>query len=207
MRVNVDFIKKISLLAVCSALLICSADVYAKDITRSCRGYYYGSVLSIEPKNSYRTSKVGIPLDTINIGFSDRTFSAEAGCGELVPNRCRERAREELLSCAKAHVSAPNQKPVACGGNDPNKYPITDLFAMIKEKACGQLTTKDAVRISDLFPKDYTLSVLVGIFIDGDDNCGKKDPGITTVDGHKFHITGNKLFLREPLKIISVNCP
>jgi hypothetical protein len=189
-----------------SIFSIISSKAFAKDITRSCHAHYVGTVESIELDRNGRSQKVGVPYETINFSFQDRDFSAEAGCGDLVPNRCRERAREKLLACAKAHVASPDKKPESCS-NDVKRYSIQDLPPMIKEKACGALITRDQLRISDLLPRNYRISVMLGIFIDGDDDCGKKDPGTTTIDGNKYNIEGNKLFLKEPLKSFAVSCP
>jgi hypothetical protein len=176
--------------------------VLADNIKRSCKAHYFGWVNRIESSQG----SLNIPMQTISFAFSDKEFSAQGGCGKLVPNRCRKRARDKLLACAKAHVKSPNQAPGECRSNDVTRYPIQNLTSMIKEKACGPLTSKDGIRVTAILKRPYQVKVTLGVFVSGDDDCGYRKPGTTVVDGQKFSIEGNQLFLSEPLKNFTFTC-
>lgn len=51
-------------------------------------------------------------------GGSFGNFTGKGGCGSTVPNRCRERARDNALSCMSTHwdIRWENRRPEACLG-------------------------------------------------------------------------------------------
>lgn len=183
-------------------LLTIFPEGFADNIKRSCKANYFGWVTRLETSQT----TLNIPLEAIGFELRDNEFSAQGGCGKLVPNRCRRRARNKVLACAKAHVNSPNQPPGECRENAITRYPIQNLTSAIKEKACGVLKTRDGVRISALLSRPYKVQVLLGVRVYGSDDCGFRKPGKTVVDGQRYPIKGNKLFLREPLKTFNITC-
>jgi hypothetical protein len=67
-------------------------------------------------------------------------FQARGGCGKIVPNRCRERARERARACMSATWKAPN--PADCstdaitGVNSEFRRVVGDLGGAILWNAC-----------------------------------------------------------------------
>lgn len=202
MEFNSALKKTTVLLVALLGLSIIGTEVPADNIKRSCKAHYFGWVTRIDSNQG----RLNVPMQTISFAFSDHEFSAQGGCGKLVPNRCRKRARNKLLACAKAHVNSPNQPPAECRPNALTRYPIQNLTSMIKEKACGALKSKDGIRVTDILSKPYQVKVVLGVFVSGDDDCGYRKPGKTVVDGQRYSIQGNKLFLSEPLKSFSFTC-
>lgn len=202
MRFNIELKRLMILLIVLLGLLAIGTEVFADNIKRSCNAYYFGWVTRIESNQG----TLNIPMQAINFALSDKKFSAQGGCGKLVPNRCRKRARDKLLSCAKAQVNSPNQTPQECRENKLTRYPIQNLTSAIKEKACGELKSRDGIRISALLSRPYKVKVLLGVSVHGDDDCGYRKPGKAVVDGQRYPIEGNKLFLSEPLKSFTITC-
>lgn len=195
--------KRITILpVVLLGLSIIGTGVFADNIKRSCQAEYYAWVKSINSDG--RT--LNVPAQAIGFAFRDHNFSAKGGCGKLVPNRCRNRARDTLLACAKAQVNAPQQKPQECRGNAITRYPIQDLTPIIKEKACGELVSKDGIRVSTLLKKPYQVTVMVGVYVSGDNGCGFSKHRTAVVEGQKYTIQGNSIFSREPLKSFTFTC-
>jgi len=190
------------LLVALLGLLAIGTEVFADNIKRSCNAYYFGWVARFESSQG----TLNIPMQAINFALSDKKFIAKGGCGKLVPNRCRKRARDKLLACAKAQVNSPNQPPQECRENTLTSYPIQNLTSAIKEKACGELKTRDGIRISALLSRPYKVQVMIGVSVHGGDDCGYRKPGKSVVDGQSYPIEGNKLFLSEPLKSFTINC-
>jgi hypothetical protein len=188
----------------CFSLL--AVGVRADNIKRGCSAQYYGQVLGITFNVNGRERKLGVPYQSIPIGFIDKEIKSEAGCGQLVPNRCRERARERLVACAKAQVQSLSKVPKECLSNSLTAYPIQDLYALVTAKACSGLMTRDGIRITDLLAKPYKLDVLVGIDVRGDDDCGLEESRTVVVDGQNYKTEGNKLFLQEPVKQLTITC-
>jgi hypothetical protein len=186
---------------------IIGTKVYAGNIKRSCNAHYYGMVQSISFTSDGVTKTLNLPFETLNFRLSDYTMSAQGGCGKLVPNRCRKRARDKLLTCTREHVASPNQLPTACGPDAFKRFQNTNLVSAIKKQTCGQLRTKDGIRISDIIPAHRQVQVLLGVHINGKDDCGKEKPGSTTIDGKRYSIKGNKIFLSMPLKTFRFTCP
>jgi hypothetical protein len=197
-----DLKKAMILLIAVLGLSIIGTDVLADNIKRSCKAQYYAWVDRIESSQG----TLNIPMQTISFGFQKKEISAQGGCGKLVPNRCRKRARDKLLACVKAHVKSPNQAPGECREKDVTRYPIQNLASMIKEKACGQLKSRDGIRVTDILPRPYKVWVTVGVHVSGNDDCGYRKPGTTVVGGQKYKIEGNKLFLSTPLEKFTFTC-
>ena len=197
--------KKIAVLPVILiGLSISCTEAFAANIKRSCSATYSAMVDSV----TFNSKTVGLPYEVVQVGSISDSFSAQAGCGKLVPNRCRKRARNKLLACARAHVKSPNQLPQACQPNNIKKYPGANLHSIIKAKACkSELGTKNMLRVRKFLPSQYQLNVLLKIHVRGGDDCGIKKPGRVTVDGRKHKRNGNKIFVSEPLKHFSVSCP
>jgi hypothetical protein len=195
------------LFVVCLGGTLIGPAVLAGNIKRSCSAEYYGMVQSISFTSDGVTKTLNLPFETLNFRLSDYTMSAQGGCGKLVPNRCRKRARDKLLTCTKEHVASPNQLPTACGPDAFKRFQNTNLVSAIKKQTCGQLRTKDGIRISDIIPAHRQVQVLLGVHINGKDDCGKEKPGITTIDGKRYSIKGNKIFLSTPLKTFRFTCP
>ena len=70
-------------------------------------------------------------------------FSARRGCGKVVPNRCRRRARDSAENCMKAHWALEKQgrkgTPSQCqpvGDLGCKGYNVQDLRKSIKKSAC-----------------------------------------------------------------------
>ena len=202
MKPNRDFAKAIILLIAVLGLSIIGTSVLADNIKRSCKANYFAWVDRIESSQG----TLNIPMQTISFAFPEKEFIAQGGCGKLVPNRCRKRARDKLLACSKAHVNSPNQAPGECREKDVTRYPIQNLASMIKEKACGPLRSKDGIKVTAILMRPYQVSVTAGVHVHGNDDCGYRKPGTTSVDGQKFKIEGNQLFLSEPLKKFTFTC-
>ena len=185
-------------------LSLIGTDAFAANIKRSCSANYSASVSTI----TFNSKNVGLPYEAVQVGYISDAFSAEGGCGKLVPNRCRKRARDKLLACARAHANSPNQLPQACSPNNIKNYPGANLQSIIKTKACkSQLGTSNLLKIRKFLPSQYKLNVLLKVKVRGDDDCGMKKPGKVTVDGKIHKRNGNKIFVVEPLKQFSVSCP
>jgi hypothetical protein len=195
------------LLMVFLGLSIIVTEVLAGNIKRSCNAHYYGMVQSISFTSDGQLKTLKLPFESLNFSLANYKMSAQGGCGKLVPNRCRKRARDKLIACTKAHVAAPNQIPTTCGPETFKRFQNKDLISAIKEQTCGQLVTKDGIRLSTIIPSRRQVQVLLGVFIDGKDWCGKEKPGKTTIAGQRYNIDGNKFYLKEPLKTFTLTCP
>lgn len=187
-------------------LSLSGTKVLAGNIKRSCNAHYYGMVQRINVSINGQPRTLNLPFESLNFRI-DRDITAQGGCGKMVPNRCRKRARDKLLACTKAHVASPNQLPTTCGPDAFKRYQDKNLLAIIKEKTCGSLRTKDGIQISDVLPAQRQVQVLLGVHIRGKDDCGKKKPGKTTVAGRPYKIDGNKFYLQQPLRTFTITCP
>ncbi len=199
--------KALVLLAVSLGFSLIGGDVLASNIKRSCSANYYGTVNYFKYKHNDRDQFFGLPSGVVNVSYRELPFTAEGGCGRLVPNRCRARARDKLLACAKAHASSPDQIPEACGPNAMKTYPIQNLRSTLKEKFCGPLDSRDGIKITKLIPQPYKVGVTIGVHIRGNDDCGKKNPGTVIVDGKRYRASGNKIYLSQPVKTMELSCP
>lgn len=182
-----------------------AADANAGNIKRSCYAYYHATVNSITFDNGTGEKTVGLPLESVTVGDSNKRFTAEAGCGKLVPNRCRKRARNKLLACVKAHANSPSRLPAEC--KQVKNYAGADLIATtVKPMLCGKLATKDGIRLTAFLARPYKLKVLLGVSVHGGDDCGVRKPGREIVDGQNYKVRGNKLFVSKFVKSFNVTC-
>lgn len=118
---------KKSVLAVASVALalLCVSAPASATIYRSC-----SATLTM----SWLGSSSGPP-------FPDRvldTFSARRGCGNLVPNRCRERARTSLKQCFDAAIATPGVLPELCQSNGVSGYDVGRLDRAMQRKLCEE---------------------------------------------------------------------
>ncbi len=104
-------------------------------LKRSCNGAYVAE---------YKTASGQIGKLTFG------GIQATGGCGRLVPNRCRERARNALLKCMEKHEFANKPStPIECTSkNRVRKYPYkniaigTKIFQDVAKISGGKLPTK-----------------------------------------------------------------
>ncbi len=76
-------------------------------------------------------------------------FSARAGCGRFVPNRCRSRAKAKALDCIKKHWNGRfnDFTPTECTETSSvTNYQYTELLAELADQICGTYDT-DSVRV------------------------------------------------------------
>lgn len=66
------------------------------------------------------------------------TFSATRGCGNWVPNRCRERARTSLKQCFDAAIAKPGVMPQLCQSNGVKGYDVGRLGTAMTRKLCEE---------------------------------------------------------------------
>lgn len=97
-------------------------------IVRHCKSAYELQYLSING-DSFPNGK--------RLRFGD--FTSRGGCGNLVPNRCRERARSYAQTCMKTHWATrwDRQTPAQCGGaSGVLGYGTRDLKRDLELRAC-----------------------------------------------------------------------
>jgi hypothetical protein len=117
-RIKFDAKRTLTILMLVLSMFIVSYSAHA--ITRSCNANY-----KIDPRNN-----------ALNVIYSG-TFSASAGCGKFVPNRCRIRARKKLQKCMKTHWNLKNKRyaPEAC--RNVRNYPFSNLNKQLKNYICN----------------------------------------------------------------------
>lgn len=185
-------------------LPLITTDALAANIKRSCSATYSAMLDRV----TYDSKNIGMPYEVVQVGYISEAFTAQGGCGKLVPNRCRKRARNKLLACVRAHANSPNQLPAACASNNVKNYPGANLPSIIKAKACKSvLGTSNHLKIKSFLPSQYQLKVLLKVNVRGDDDCGMRKPGKAMVDGKRYNRRGNKFYVTEPLKHFTVTCP
>ncbi|MBT8496059.1 MAG: hypothetical protein KJO07_23650 [Deltaproteobacteria bacterium] len=205
MRIEANVTRASFVVAAVIAVTSIGIEASAGNIKRSCNAYYYATIESITFDNGTGERTVSLPLESLNVGDSNKRFAADAGCGKLVPNRCRKRARNKLLACVKAHARSPKRLPVACKAL--KSYVGANLVTTtIKPMVCGKLITKGGIRLTDFLTGSYKLKVLLGVSVHGGDDCGVSKPGRTTVDGKSYKMKGNKLFASQYVKSFAITC-
>ena len=96
-------IKKAAVLpAILVGLSLISTQALAENIKRSCSATYSAMVDRV----TYESKNIGLPYEIVQVGDIGEAFTAQGGCGKLVPNRCRKRARNKLLACARARSAS-----------------------------------------------------------------------------------------------------
>jgi len=197
--------------AILVGLSIISSVAHASNIKRSCSATYRTMVDSV----TFNSRTVKLPYNFAYAGYTSDSFSAEGGCGKLVPNRCRKRARNKLLACARAHVKSPGNLPQECRPNKIKRYPGANLQSIIKAKVCkSRLPVKKVPTfgIREFLPSHYQVNVLLEIFVSGNEGCGVKTPGVVSLENQRhfrdrYPREGDTFFINEPLKHFSISCP
>lgn len=215
--------KKIGiLLTMLLALSIFSTELFAIQITRECKAHYYAMVTSFSYENEKGDKKfVSIPYGEMRVDLKRSLTYAGGSCGELVPNRCRKRARDKLIECGWFHAKFPNDVVNAACSRIRSGYeawtdPVTPLD-VAKQNVCKRpldySTGNNKMRgvdVTTLFPENYTVNFIMGVHTYGKKGCGSKNPDtFTTLDGERF---GRKKgsssgHLFTPLKSFTVTCP
>lgn len=162
--------------AICASFMIAPA-AHSDGIERSCRAYYSFHLSSLNNEQGQWLVAIG---DIAGAG-TENGFTARRGCGQLVPNRCRQRASEALMACMKAHAKNPAQVPDECRSNGVQNYPVDNLGELVRTKACEYVRTKGKVNPTFLPPK-YSVKTTIKGQISGDDGCGVGNPHVATVD-------------------------
>ena len=86
------------------------------DITRSCNAYFEGNTF-------HGTTKVN-------------PFTSKGHCGNLFPNRCRERARKTAHICMDAHWKSKGAPPQKCRVGGIMGYDMQDFTNVLGSKVC-----------------------------------------------------------------------
>lgn len=109
-----------------AAVLLCTAvSLPAFAIERSCN-----ATLSM----SWLGSSNGPPFPVQELD----TFSARRSCGALVPNRCRERARNALNQCFSTAIAKKNALPTECISNGVRGYDVGRLDKAMERALCKE---------------------------------------------------------------------
>jgi len=186
---------------------------YDTKIKRTCKASYIGQVIGINYSYNRSTGKMEkyLPIpSTEKVEVSSSIFKARRGCGKSVPNRCRKRARNSLLNCAKAVTQFPNMGvvPNECRVDSIENYPTNMIFDMGR-RVCEPLRTRRGMLLTT-FPKPYFVHLMLSIDIWGNKGCGKKGLGKTTVIGGQNYpirgISGEYSYVRFPLKQFTIDC-
>ena len=81
--------------------------------------------------------------------FKSPSFTGKGRCGRLVPNRCRERAAENLKRCVNSHwlskvVNGAQLKPKECTTEDRvYNYPYVNFRSELEKSACDYFKEDD----------------------------------------------------------------
>lgn len=128
----------------------------AGNVTRHCDGWYYMDVVK---ENDTPVSR--------GTSYSLGDFSGEGSCGSTVKNRCRERARDKLRACYKAHwqVRWDRERPEACTqSKGVQRYAIDDIKKQMEVQVCCD---------PDAAGRNSAVVDLYGV-TSGDNGCGAK---------------------------------
>ncbi len=109
-------------------LLILGGGTVNADTVRRCQSYYELQYLSINDDPIQSGPK---------IRFGD--FESRGNCGNLVPNRCRERARGHAQNCIKKHWETrwTGTKPDLCTYNrGVESYNVQDIKKQLEFMTC-----------------------------------------------------------------------
>lgn len=108
---------------------VSSEEGFAKNIRRTCHAWYRCYAMMID----------GVPPPS-DVGISGLPrFTAEGGCGEFVPDRCRERAREAAKDCATDHWINRRARtiPMSCfPHNGVRNYVTRDIEWELNKAVC-----------------------------------------------------------------------
>jgi len=75
-----------------------------------------------------------------SIGF----FSSRGGCGCIVPNRCRRRARDRAHKCMADHFLSSGSLPESCQHTSISGYPFRLPPTSIRQGICRNLIDKSS---------------------------------------------------------------
>lgn len=126
---------KLNILAVFILLL---PSVLHADIQRSCQAYYEIERVAVVIPPPHPPA-VGVERILIKLGH----FSAKGSCGRVVPNRCRERARNLAHRCMSDHWAVlrgvGDMGTAPCTGSSIVNYPISNeyLKGVINDWVCN----------------------------------------------------------------------
>jgi hypothetical protein len=160
---------KIALLILACVLLpqIAEARIY-----RSCKGHYKVAVLSAD--QPAERSGFSIPASPPSTDCSAEYQSptrlvAKGGCGDLAPDLCRNRARDQLALCMQVHWAANRGLvPSQCNGIPGYASKVGVLMRAIERLACCP------------YPKRTFAEVEVTGEIWGNSGCGNQSGNITS---------------------------
>jgi len=110
-------------------------------VERSCDGGYQLSFTRINGEKPAKSSLMEFGK-----------FGARRGCGKSVPNRCRERAREAILTCGERHWGrlTEGDAPAQCSGDEGiRNYSVASMQLEVERVACcATKTSFDSVQVS-----------------------------------------------------------
>jgi hypothetical protein len=111
-------------------------------IYRSCKGQYKVTLLTIDDapvRGAFSIPQLASPSNPdCTVEYSDPTrLVARGGCGDTVPNLCRNRARDELALCTQVHW-ANNSGPVPWQCNSIPGYAqrVGIIWRLIERGTC-----------------------------------------------------------------------
>jgi hypothetical protein len=186
-------------------LFLFNTNIFAKNIKRTCNAEYSIYMYDARVPN---TTRVLFRINQEAKGTaveSYRKFTAKGGCGKLVPNRCRKRARNAILDCTRAHAKHPSKTPAECNSKNIMNYKINDFNTLIKKTVCLWIGSQRGVDKSFL-QEPFEVDTLVKININGKKGCGKKNPANIDIGGQTYKVYGNDSYLKEPLKRYKILC-
>ncbi|MEE2785844.1 MAG: hypothetical protein VX589_00795 [Myxococcota bacterium] len=155
----------LSLLAIAAASL--TATNALADIKRSCHSTYSIEFTGPKPANFIHTPRIAS-------GY----FETRRGCGSTVPNRCRERARDQAQACMKKFWQNPNALPAECKGSSVPVFPEAYTYLGPRQAVAIDAADYASFLQSDGEPgsreslKGFTVNVYAQTF--GDTGCAKK---------------------------------
>ncbi len=142
------------------------SDAGRADIQRSCHADYYIKFVSV--------NGMDVAPEYRNLQHRFGSLTGTGGCGNMVPNRCRERAYERLKNCVQGWAEGLGfdvPKQIDCDGVTGT---VSDLQPMVIRAACCARATPDG-------RSEYlSVRVDVGANFWGDRNCGANYHGLAS---------------------------
>lgn len=149
------YIKSILKLYILSILIV--PVIVSANISRTCSAHY--EITLYIGNTTTLTDKIVITYGS---------FSAKGGCGKIVPNRCRERARNSAHNCMKEHWDMPakigDTMWTPCSNSAIINYRVNkaeSLKAQIEQELCNIFSFQ-------------TMNVEVNALTKGKKKCSKK---------------------------------
>jgi len=161
-------------MATAGVLLLSAGPLQAGNIQRGCNVLYNLHAGVIRSSTNIHLIRIAdfIPTPRSADGRHGRwEFSARGGCGNLVPNRCRERASKAALTCMLAHQKSPTRKPEACTKNDVQNYQLDNLEREVRHHVCNWIAHNDRF-YEPMLPRPYRVNIDLQAYIYGDTGCG-----------------------------------